>query len=102
MTVGKRLAQKISPFAEIISGVSHPIRLSIVYCLSHKEMETWEIISAVKLRANVVAHHLHILRNTGWLKRVRIGKRVTYSLKTENIKLLTGLFGNASFFSKPE
>jgi DNA-binding HxlR family transcriptional regulator len=100
MTVGKRLQSKIKPYAVMLDGIAHTVRLQIAYSLAQRDMETWEIVNAVKLHPALAAHHLKQMHKTGWVKRVRIGKRVTYTLLPNNIKELERLFRGSPFMKE--
>jgi DNA-binding HxlR family transcriptional regulator len=98
MTVGKRLQGKIKPYAVMLEGIAHTVRLQIAYSLAQGDMETWEIVNAVKLHPALVSHHLKLLHKSGWVKRVRVGKRVTYSLIPNNLKEIERLFRGTAFY----
>ena len=88
MTTGKRLLGKLEPFAEKLTGIAEVHRLAILYLLLHDPMEFRDIVRALKLPANAVFHHIKQMHTTGWLKRTKIGKRVTYEVNPKAFKEL--------------
>jgi len=81
----------------MLHGISHPARLAIAYSLAQQELDTWQIVNAIKLPPALVAHHLKLMHTSGWVKRVRVGKRVTYSLLPKNVKEIKRLFADSQF-----
>ncbi len=70
----------------MVHGIAHPLRLAIAFSLAKEgELPVWQIIELLKVSPELVSHHLEVMRKTGWVKRVRIGKRVTYSIIPRNL-----------------
>lgn len=82
----------MSPLSQIISAVSHVNRLTIIELLKNHEYETGQIVREMKLPGIVIAHHLRILKQTGWISRIRIGKKVTYRIEHKNFREMIRYF----------
>lgn len=92
MNTGIRLKEKTKKVAKIIRGISGPTRLGILYLLLHKPLEAHEIVSDIDLPASLVAHHLKQMYRSGWVKKTRIGRNVTYELEEKVFKEITKFF----------
>jgi DNA-binding transcriptional ArsR family regulator len=89
MTVGKRLISKVTDSALAYKALSHPYRLAILALLENQSMTEAEIGKSLGIAANLTAHHLGILKLSGWVERsVRIGRIITYSISSKPIKEL--------------
>src|SRR3989344_4450721 len=80
MVTGKRLHEKVKPFANRVRGVAHPHRLAIMYLLAHDPLEVRDIVDYLGLAENLVSHHLKQMHSSGWLSKEKIGRSVTYRL----------------------
>lgn len=73
--------------AEMLRTLGHPIRLSIVELLSHKNKQTvTELYTALEIEQAVASHHLRIMKNSNILKSTKSGKNAYYSLADPSIK----------------
>ena len=92
MLSGLRLTQKVAPVSFTLRGIAHPSRLAILYLLLTDSMEVRDIVSRLKLPANLVAHHLSILYKTGWVTKTKQGNRVTYTVKKDALVDIEAFF----------
>ena len=92
MLTGVRLKEKVKPLAKKIQAAAHPHRLAILYLLAHDSMWPRDFVDALGLAESLVAHHLKQLYRNGWVTKSRIGKHVTYQLKSEAFGEVTKLF----------
>jgi DNA-binding transcriptional ArsR family regulator len=98
MTGGKRLIRKLSPMSRVISAVAHVNRLAIInLLLDQSSLDVWEIVRSLRLSDEVVSHHLKILKQSGWITRIRIGKHVTYKLDQKNTREIGKFFNHKKF-----
>jgi DNA-binding transcriptional ArsR family regulator len=82
MLTGVRLKERTKTFAKKIQGISHPIRLSILYLLAFKDFPLHEIAENLDYPANLVSHHASILISSGWVEKKKWKQYVYYHLKT--------------------
>lgn len=92
MHTGIRLKEKSKKVAKIIRGINGPTRLGILYLLLHKPLETHEIVSDIDLPASLVAHHLKQMYRSGWVKKTRVGRNVTYELEEKVFREIAKFF----------
>lgn len=100
MIQGKRLRENIIPLARKVHGIAHRYRLAILYLLSHDPKETWEITEELAIKESLAVHHLQYMVQTGWIKRVRVGRHVTYELEESVVGELKKFLGNTPFFQR--
>lgn len=98
MTTGKRLLAKVRPYAELLNGVSHPYRIAIVYLLAHEPMTGQDLSRALRIKENLLAHHLGSMLRAGWVEKTRYGRHQQYSLKRSAFKALPGLITDTPFW----
>lgn len=98
MLIRKRLIDKTTMLAPIVRAVAHRYRLAILYLLAHDPKETFEIADTLIINESLAVHHLEQMVKSGWVKRVRTGRRVTYSLEKEAAVTLQKFLGNTPFF----
>ncbi len=91
MLTKNRLKDKVRPVARQMEGIANVYRLSIVYLLAGGDLLTREIVDALGIRENLVSHHLKILEATGWITKVRIGRKVTCKLNNKALSSLQRL-----------
>ncbi|MCX8009208.1 MAG: ArsR family transcriptional regulator, partial [Patescibacteria group bacterium] len=92
MTRKNRLKAKVRPFAKHMAAIGDVSRLSILYILAHKPCDVREIIDITGIHPALLGHHLRVLRQTGWVSRVRFGKRAEYSIEPKAFFFLKNLF----------
>ena len=98
MTSGKRLLAKVAPYAKIVRGVAHPHRLAILYLLAHDPTWPEDLGRHLPLPQNLIAHHLKEMVSSGWLKKRRTGKHVTYMINKKIVKQLPFLLADTPFW----
>jgi DNA-binding transcriptional ArsR family regulator len=93
MTRKNRLKAKIAPFVVQTQAIADPIRLSIVYILSHGPCDVREMRDVIgDVSAPLLSHHLTILKKAGWVHRSMFGKRAEYALEVKQARFLFELF----------
>jgi ArsR family transcriptional regulator len=71
-------------FAELMKDISQPTRLQILCMLSKVDsLCVCEIERKLKIKQNLVSHHLGILHDLGLVKRTREGKNIHYAINTK-------------------
>lgn len=86
MTKGKRLIQKMQKYADVFDGAAHPIRLSILTLIARKPMREKDLVKLIKIKQNLLSHHLGMLHAVGWVKVVRRGSFLEYSISPKAFK----------------
>ncbi|MBI3559727.1 winged helix-turn-helix transcriptional regulator, partial [Candidatus Gottesmanbacteria bacterium] len=94
----KRLIDKTTQLSKLTEAIAHRYRLAILYFLSHDPRETWEIADTLAIKEPLVIHHIQQMVIAGWVKRIRTGRRVTYTLKKEAAIDLFKFLGQTPFF----
>lgn len=97
MTTGIRLKGMLAPYAKSLQAVANDHRFAMIYLLAQNDMMTREFVDALRIPENLVSHHLKILRESGWVKRIRYGKKTNYSLNKKPFKEFKSLFIDAPF-----
>jgi len=82
MLTGIRLKEKTKPIAKRIEGIAHPIRLSILYLLAHKDFPLHELSEYIDYPSNLISHHINTLQSSGWVTKKKWKQYVYYHLKT--------------------
>lgn len=98
MLIRRQLIDKTSKLSNLTQGVSHRYRLAILYLLAHDPKETWEISETLMIDESLAVHHLKIMLKSGWIRRTRIGRRVTYELQENATMELKKFLGDTPFF----
>jgi DNA-binding transcriptional ArsR family regulator len=98
MLTGKKLREKIAPYAKRLEGISHKHRLSIVYILAHEDKSISDLMTILELPQNLVSFHVSILLKTGWIMKRKDRHFVFYSLKEKNFGDRQKLFAETWFF----
>jgi DNA-binding transcriptional ArsR family regulator len=97
MTTGKRLLSKIKPQSKIIEGIAHPYRLAIVHLVAQKPMAEKDVVRRLKIKQSLVAHHILLLRKSGWLRKKMVGSRIVYTLLPKPYQDLLRMFDGTPF-----
>ncbi len=97
MVTGKRLHEKVKPFASRVRGIAHPHRLAILYLLAHDPLEVRDIVDYLGLAENLVSHHLKQMHTTGWLLKEKVGRIVTYRLNEKAFLEVKKLLADTPF-----
>lgn len=98
MIIRKRLIDKTTKLSNLTQGVSHRYRLAILYILSHDPKETRELSYLLSMEEPLLIHHLQIMVKSGWLRRIKTGRHVTYELKKDCALELIKFLGDTPFF----
>lgn len=73
----------------IIRAVNHKLRQQILKLIDeHGKITVTELYVKLRLEQSVASQHLAILRKAGFVKTVREGKFIYYSVNTDRIKEL--------------
>lgn len=98
MLIRKRLIKRATILSPLIRAIAHRYRLAILYLLAFDERETWEIADTLMIAEPLAVHHLERMVASGWVKRVRTGRRVTYSLQKDAAVALKRFLADTPFF----
>lgn len=71
----------------ILRAVNHKLRQQILKLIDeHKRITVTELYVKLRLEQSVASQHLAILRKAGFVKTIRDGKFIFYSVNTNRIK----------------
>jgi DNA-binding transcriptional ArsR family regulator len=71
----------------ILRAVNHKLRQQILKLIDeHKRITVTELYVKLRLEQSVASQHLAILRKAGFVKTVRDGKFIFYSVNTNRLK----------------
>lgn len=98
MLIRKRLVDKTTKLSPLVRAIAHRYRLAILYLLAHDPKETFEIADTLMIKEPLAVHHLQQMVKSGWIRRVRTGRRVTYELEEKAAVELNKFIGNTPFF----
>lgn len=89
--------EKINSATQLLKGVAHPIRLSIMEVLKPvDQMCVTDIHEKIGVEQAVVSQHLKILKDRNILGSTKEGKHSFYFIKNENFKQLLDLIGRCN------
>src|SRR5258705_4171508 len=75
--------------ALVLRAVNHKLRQQILKLIDeHKRITVTELYVKLRLEQSVASQHLAILRKAGFVKTVRDGKFIFYSVNTDRLKEL--------------
>jgi ArsR family transcriptional regulator len=77
--------------ADVLKVIAEPNRLKILRILSSGTKCVCQIEKSLKLKQNLVSHHLKVLKNSGLIILKKKGQWRHYSLKADSIKILQSL-----------
>lgn len=81
--------EKINSATQLLKGVAHPLRLSIMEILKEEEkLCVMDIQEKLGIEQAVVSQHLRILKDRQILGSVKEGKHIFYFIQNENFKNL--------------
>jgi len=100
MTKGKRLLQRVRPYAGMAHGLSHPYRIAVVYLLAHKPLWAEQMARMLKMKENLLMHHLAALTRGGWITKRRDGRHQLYSLRPKAFREFFGLLHETPFWKQ--
>ena len=84
--------KEIADLASVLKIISEPNRLRILCLLKSGTKCVCEIQEALKLKQNLVSHHLGILRNAGLIDYDKNKQWKHYFLDKKNIMFYKGIF----------
>jgi ArsR family transcriptional regulator len=92
-TVGENQMKEYRQKAKMLRAMAHPVRLQILEALVHSPACVRELIVKTGRRQACISQHLMLLRQTGLVKRTRVGLNMRYELSSESTtNLLKSLF----------
>ena len=71
--------------ARLCSGISDPIRITILYALAEEPRNVTRLTEALGLPQSTVSRHLAVLRQTGLVVTERDGRQVDYMLTDDRV-----------------
>lgn len=85
---------KVKKAALILRAVNHKLRQQILQQINeHGKMTVTELYVNLRLDQSVASQHLAILRKAGFVKTVREGKFIYYSVNTSRMEELNKFIG---------
>ena len=78
----------------IVKALCNPVRLQLIKCISMKDSTVGELISNCGLSQSAVSQHLNKLKKAGFVKDIKIGREVKYSLINKNLSKISDLILN--------
>ncbi len=102
MTTGKRLLQKIAPYNKMIKGVAHQYRVAILYLLANEPMWGEDLARHLRIKENLLMHHLNAMVAAGWLTKQREGRHVVYRLRPRTFKEVPEFLSETPFWKELE
>lgn len=100
MIIGKRLRDKVIPYAHMVKGIAHPHRVAIIYLLLHDPLWIKDIVNYLGIPQNLVSHHMKQMMASGWVKKKREGKHVEYSINEKAFRALSDMFKETPLWKK--
>ena len=89
----------INHSASLLKSVGHPIRLSIILCLSdYEHLTVTELSDLLSIDQPVMSLHLGVLRRCNVIKVEKVGKNSMYSTSNISIKQIVSIVCNAQKF----
>lgn len=81
--------ERLDAAASKLRAIAHPVRIAILSMLSEEtRLSVTEIYTRLSIEQAAASHHLNILKGKGLLSARRNGKKIFYSLKTDNVNKL--------------
>jgi len=71
--------------ARLCSGISDPIRITILYALAEAPRNVTQLTETLGLPQSTVSRHLAVLRQTGLVLTERDGRQVDYMLTDDRV-----------------
>jgi len=92
-TDGENQMKEYSQKAKMLRAMAHPVRLQILEALVQGPACVCELIVKTGRRQACISQHLMLLRQTGLVKRTRVGLNMRYELTGDSTtNLLKALF----------
>ncbi len=93
-----QFAKAIKSASNLFGLLSEPHRLSVLAILTYGEYTVSDIYKCLRLRQNLISHHLKVLRSGGIVKCRRHGREIYYSLNRSGMdkfrEILTKIMRN--------
>lgn len=80
--------KKINKNVNLLKAIYEPNRLKIICLLSKSKLCECEIINCLRLRQNLISHHLNVLEKAKLIKSKKEGRKIFYSLNIREINKL--------------
>jgi ArsR family transcriptional regulator len=78
--------QELENAAHVLRAITQPLRLKLLdFIADHQPVYVTKIYKTLGLEQSVTSSHLGILRDAGFVKTQRSGKKIYYSLNVERI-----------------
>jgi DNA-binding transcriptional ArsR family regulator len=87
-----RLRDKVRKTAEALEGAAEVNRLAILFMLSDGPLDVRQIVDMLGIDESLVSFHLKKLYATGWVGKIKYGRRVEYHLNPSSLMTLHTLF----------
>lgn len=84
--------------AEVMHGLSSPVRLRILTALRQSSLTVTQLCDAVGAGQTAVSNHLRLMRELGLVSGNRDGRNVRYDLYDDHVMaLLDGVLGHLAY-----
>ncbi len=70
--------------AVLFKSLGDPTRLRIISLVAEREYCVTDLVAALKMEQSTISHQLRDMRQAGWVRYRRDGRRVFYSLDDEH------------------
>lgn len=77
--------QEIDRVSNVFTLLSDRNRLSIFAILTYGEITVSQIYKCLELCQNLIAHHLRVLKDYGFVTSKKVGRKVYYSLNPNEV-----------------
>lgn len=84
----------------MVKGLAHPYRIAIVYLLANDPMWGEDLAVALRIKENLLMHHLNAMYAAGWLTKERDGRHMLYRLRAKTFRELPKLLSDTAFWKK--
>lgn len=84
----KRRLKRAGTICRLFTGPGHPVRAAILTCILDQIGEVRLIAREMSISQPLVVHHLSIMKTSGWVTKMKIGRTTIYSIKPEILESL--------------
>lgn len=77
--------------SKVFHSLAHPIRLKIAFLLLQRDHCVCELVKLTQRKANLVSHHLMIMRKAGVISAIMKSANKYYTMKDSTAQMLKGL-----------
>ena len=84
--------ESLEKVAECLKTLSHPHRLRIIQILLQDNYSVGELAEACNIPSHVASEHLRLLKDRGFLKSRREGRRIYYYIVEKTLSQLMACF----------